>query len=217
MCKAEKAQDFGAIGVEIKSTKKTQSGTILLKVKGGIKHEEKLAKDLKMKLGDDKIVRRPEKRCTAMKLGIREWISEISEPQIKDSLNKALGSIDEIIKFVVRNNIGGKGNRYARFNLLCKGARRLQETGRLKIECSSSSRIKVLMNSHSRCYRCLEPRHLAKNCSGPERSGCCFRCFKSDHHAVGCSFSKDRGKEHETAKPAGLNTRPPGLGESERV
>lgn len=37
-----------------------------------------------------------------------------------------------------------------------------------------------------RCYRCLEPRHIAAKCEGPDRSRLCYRCGGDSHRAMDC-------------------------------
>lgn len=48
-----------------------------------------------------------------------------------------------------------------------------------------SCRVRVCDNK-VRCFRCLAFGHMARSCTGPDKSGCCIRCGSSGHKVAEC-------------------------------
>lgn len=65
MARASTAIQFGELGVEIKSTRKTRTVAILLTVTGELKYVKKLTNGLRVKLGEGIQVKCPMKHCAA--------------------------------------------------------------------------------------------------------------------------------------------------------
>lgn len=45
-----------------------------------------------------------------------------------------------------------------------------------------------------RCFRCHSFGHLARDCTGPDRSQCCMKCGVSGHKMVNCEATIDEAK-----------------------
>lgn len=196
-----RATNLSALGVVVKGARVSKAGAIILEVKGSAEHADKLAEELKAKLGEDTQVWRPEKRSAVMVINIPEWISE---KQIGEVLEKSLGKQDEVRNLSIRTNTNGRGSRYAWFDVPARAARLLQDQRSIGVGWTRC-RIKVLQDRRDRCYRCLESGHLANNCKGPDRKGNCNRCFMPGHRAADCKTqlkanSKEAVQDTRTSK-----------------
>lgn len=70
------AENLEELGVEVCGARKARSGAILLEVKGGAEHADKLAGALQAKLGESARVGRPEKSRRVLLLDVPEWTTE---------------------------------------------------------------------------------------------------------------------------------------------
>ncbi|XP_033232115.1 DNA-binding protein HEXBP-like [Belonocnema kinseyi] len=63
-------------------------------------------------------------------------------------------------------------------------AARLEKAGRLKVGWVSCQ-VKAL-TAETRCYRCHEFGHIARDCEGEDRSKICWRCDEEGHKSSVC-------------------------------
>jgi len=98
-----------------------------------------------------------------------------------------VGVGSDVLKVLsVRKNFGG--SQTALVLAPSASVRGLLVTGRVKVGMVRLSDQK----SKSRCFRCLAFGHMARDCSGPDRTLCCRRCGEADHRAANCSASAQK-------------------------
>jgi hypothetical protein len=210
MQKAMATVDPLALGIQVSGTRRTQTGAVLLEVRGPAAHADLLASKLGEALKElDVRVHRPSKTCTVLLLDVEEWVGEAD---VHQALSAALASSDaeppHVGPVMVRANIGGKG-RYARCEVPIRVASRLATLGRVRVGWTSC-RLRIL-NKGPQCYRCLERGHIAHACKGPDRSKACFRCKEEGHLVKECPVNERPNHREVLPPPPRGATRATGL------
>ena len=189
--------DLPALGITVRTTRKTRTGGILLEVDG----EDKatlLAEKVRAVVGDSARVRRPELRTPILLLGIPEWsdAADVATGLQHAGVPAAAFTSGHI---TVRKNDGGRGDLVARFDLPYRDAITLAKAGPVMVGWTRC-RVRLLEKSQPTCFRCQEKGHLAAECRGEARARCCHRCGVAGHLAKDCTKHQEEQREQRQLK-----------------
>jgi len=166
------------IGVEVKRTRRTRAGAILLEV-GDKEAADLLAGHLRGAIGDRAKVSRPRRMVKVLVINVADWLEE---ERITSDIRAADPELTDA-KISIRENIGG--GRIALVDTPMTVAAKLAESGSIRVGLEKC-RIKLIGGRHPRCYRCQEQGHFAGNCPATEPVKRCYRCNLVGHIAKDC-------------------------------
>ncbi|KAI8126689.1 putative 115 kDa protein in type-1 retrotransposable element R1DM [Lucilia cuprina] len=170
------------IGVEINEMRRTKNGELLIKLKRGEGHAEKLKEVLKNTLGNDIMIRSATK---TIYVDIRDMDESTEEVEIIDALKKNLDLQNEA-PFKILNIRESYGKtKQALVQMPVNFASRLIAERRIKIGWIRC-RIRQKENP-TKCFRCLDQGHLARDCTGIDRTDVCMKCCETGHKAKDCN------------------------------
>ncbi|XP_033231714.1 uncharacterized protein LOC117182718 [Belonocnema kinseyi] len=168
-------------GVSVKSIRQTRTGDVLIELKAKKEDRERFGTALSGALGDSGGVRHLVPRA---KIVLYDLVETTEVVDVEEALRAVLGErigAPPKINLTKRNN---RGCVLAFVELDAVPARKLEVTGRLKIGWLYC-RVKA-HNAVIRCYRCHNPGHIARECTGEDCSGNCHRCGLEGHKAAQC-------------------------------
>ncbi|XP_050530239.1 uncharacterized protein LOC126899367 [Daktulosphaira vitifoliae] len=156
--------DLLALGIQVSGTRRTQTGAVLLEVRGSAEKADLLATKLEEALKEKDVrVHRPSMTRTVLIRDVEDWHEE---DEVRRALSDAL-ECPSVGPVIIRPNIGGKG-RYARCDVPVKVAIRLTTVSRIKVGWTNC-RLRII-DKGPQCYRCLEYGHIAHSCKVRELS-----------------------------------------------
>ncbi|KAI8125012.1 Retrovirus-related Pol polyprotein from type-1 retrotransposable element R1 [Lucilia cuprina] len=170
------------IGVEIKAIRRTNAGELLFKLSKGEDQAEKLKNAISQSLGKDINVRTV---TNNQFIDIRDMDEATGESELLTALQEATKS-ENLNPFKVLNIRESYGQtRQALVQLPGHLAANLIQMNRIKIGWVMC-RIRVKERT-TKCFRCLEQFHTAKDCQGKDRTELCRKCGKKGHKAKECT------------------------------
>ncbi|XP_020295518.1 uncharacterized protein LOC109860665 [Pseudomyrmex gracilis] len=89
----------------------------------------------------------------------------------------------EVCTGLVRSSPIGYGTLWARLPL--RAAQKVVGGKRIEVGWFSFP-VEALVARRMQCYRCLEYGHVARTCTGVDRSRACYRCGEKGHLAITC-------------------------------
>lgn len=187
----------------VKKMRRAMNGDLIVEFVSGT-DSQPLFNLLKGHMGEDGIVKRLLPKRDVKVLDVDPTVEE---EELVETLAKQM-EIDHTEMKVKNFRITTIGLKRALVECPIKGIDKLSNTGKIKIGWTQC-RIKILPGI-TRCYRCHEPRHLARNCKIPDTSGeICRRCGTGGHkmqncqNPVKCILCTRRGKTEGTNHIAG--------------
>lgn len=173
--------DREIIGDSIIGMRQAKSGGLLIEVRGDQGRLDAVRSEISRSAG-------PEVEVRAIQQKIKVEVRDLDQWSTSDEVAQATAAttgvpLEQLKVINLRRRFGGSQSALV---LLPAGtASVLLSSGRIRVG-MISCRVKLADQKPS-CFRCLCPGHIAKECSGPDRSGSCRRCGESGHKAVACN------------------------------
>jgi len=170
------------VGVEVVKVRYTRSGEMLLELRqkkeGGV---GTFAEKLKVAVGEMAEVRKPERTTTILLLDVDP---ACTEEEVGAACKGKVRSLQQ----------SARGTTMARVDVPIEAAVRMLENGSIRIGWSTC-RVRSLETRQQRaqrCYQCLLPGHLAKDCQGASIGKQCYSCSGEGHTAAKCTSAQLR-------------------------
>jgi Zinc knuckle len=170
------------LGCSIASIRKTRNGDALIELKRDSSSPVCLAEAINKAMGGGTRARGLVPVETITILDIEEGIEKEELVTALCSADGGLARESVNVRFL---QAGKWGTQLAIVTLPAGAGARLLRNGRIKIGWTSC-RIRKKTNT-TRCYRCHDAGHMARECTGPDRSKMCRRCGQKEHKAADCT------------------------------
>ncbi|VVC35249.1 Endonuclease/exonuclease/phosphatase,Reverse transcriptase domain,Zinc finger, CCHC-type, partial [Cinara cedri] len=169
------------VGDRVIGMRQVRSGGLLIEVRGDTAQVEAIRAEVARSAGEEVSVKSLQAMTMVEVRDLDQWSTS---EEISGAINAATDADQAAIRVLsIRQQFGGT---QAAVILVSRDvAGKLLASGRLKVGLVSC-RVRV-REDRIRCFRCLEHGHLAKNCSGVDRTGCCWRCGDGGHKAAVCA------------------------------
>ena len=171
--------DMADIGEAVSRIRRTQKGSMLLLLKEKEARTAEFRSRISNALGKDADVKALEQRAEVL-------VKDIDEVTTKDEIIEAIkAQFEEEVKpehVYLRKSFGE--TQTASISLQLTGAAKLVKAGKMKIGwvvCRIREKTEV-----TKCFRCLEFGHIARNCKNEDRTKRCRRCGEDGHVAKSC-------------------------------
>lgn len=164
---------------EVKAIRQTKSGFVLLELGAKTKNKDEFREALRGALGEGPTVLSLGGRAT---VEIRDMDCYTEAAEVEDALKRDFPGM-ELSKLSIYSS--SREQKVAVLEIDERSAHRLIDRGKIKIGwvlCRVRERAMV-----TRCYKCFGYGHVARNCSGPDRSKLCYKCQEPGHIAKMCS------------------------------
>lgn len=169
------------IGINIKKIRKTKEGHVLVEMMKGDGQARKLQTAIKGSLGDKMQV---ETMVEKFLIDIRDMEESTEAEEVIQGILQATGE-EDASKFTVQNiRESYGGSKQALVEVPANIAATILQKNSIRIGlviCRVRRKFFV-----KRCFRCMEPGHLARSCQGKDRSQACIRCGIDGHKAREC-------------------------------
>lgn len=183
--KAEKSVDLKSLGIEGVRFRTAATGARILEVAGtgGGEKADALASSLRVALGDDVRVSRPEKFAELR-------ISGLDDAATVEKVASAIAaeggcSVDALKVGDIKRPPGRQATVFVRCPIAA--AKRVTDGRRILVGWSAV-RPTLLEPRPARCFRCLVPGHIGVKCTASvDRSAVCFNCCQPGHRAAACT------------------------------
>lgn len=199
------AEDFPALARKIRSganreitgshvtaMRQARSGGLLIEVRGDSAQVEAVRAEVARSAGPEVAVRTMVTRSVIEVRDLDEWTTNA---EIVEAVAAAAVCGKDDVKVLNLRKLPG-GAQTAIVLAPPEVARKVLG-GRLRVG-MVSCRVRV-REERTRCFRCLAFGHLAKDCTGADRSGCCWSCGDGGHKAAACSATAESKKEFANA------------------
>ncbi|KAL7732543.1 hypothetical protein ACLKA6_019178 [Drosophila palustris] len=194
--KVKQDEKLHGLGEAVSRIRRTQQGELLLQLNISGEDTSAFKTLIGETLGETAEVRSLSHRVT---IECKDLDEITTEEDIMDALRSQMGITDAAVDDInLRKGYGG--TQTASIRLPAESARKALSAGLLKVgwvRCRLRERVNI-----TKCYRCLEFGHLAKQCrSEVDRSKLCRRCGKDGHLAKDCKeepqcmFCKGKGSD----------------------
>ena len=173
------------VGDNVTKVRRNAAGNLLLELKKSAAANQ-MSVALSQKLGDSASVVTRTQETT---LEIRDLDESTTTADVRAALEARLEmNIDEAVIKSIRKAYGS--TQTAVLRLPMEVARKLSETGKLRVgwvNCRIREKTEV-----RKCYRCWAFGHLARDCTGTDRTKCCLRCGEGGHKRATCKSAEAR-------------------------
>ena len=164
----------------VRTIRQTRSGAVLLEINSS-NNQTLFKKALNEALGQDGTIRSITPRIT---LEILDMDTVTTEQDVEEAINRELQVTIPNLK-VGMTKPNSRGQKLGIVDIDAEKATELLNKEKIRIGwiyCRIRKRTLV-----TRCYRCLDFGHQARECKGPDRSKLCYRCGKPGHRSKGCT------------------------------
>lgn len=181
--KVKKDPALAAVGEAISSIRRTQKGDLLLQLKETGENAVDFTNSIGEVLGQDAKVRTLTHRTT---IECKDMDEVTTKDEICSAIKEQFGLEEFTESDIISLRKAYGGTQIAVVSLPAKTARTLLEKGKIKIGwCVCRLRERTTL---TRCFKCLEFGHMAKQCkSNIDRGKLCRRCGKEGHIAKNCN------------------------------
>ncbi|XP_029348437.1 uncharacterized protein LOC115034968 [Acyrthosiphon pisum] len=176
--------DHGVIGDSVVGMRQAKSGGLLIEVRGDQDKLEAVRAEISRSAGTEFEVRALQQKVLIEVRDLDQWTTA---DEVMEAMATATGSPPESLK-VVSLRKRYEGTQMALVSLPIGSSRGVLSTGRLRVG-MVSCRLRMA-EGKPRCFRCFTHGHMARECNGPDRSGCCRRCGETGHKAVSCGAAE---------------------------
>ena len=171
--------------------RRAQTGGMILQIPGpeNVAKADNLATKLREALSDLAVqVSRPVKSGEVRVMDLDEAVTQAEVAAAVAAAGEC--SPNDVRAGELRRSRSGLQSAWVRCPLAA--VRKLQEAKRIAVGWASA-RVEVLEARPMRCFRCLEPGHVGRQCpGGVDRSDCCFACGQKGHKARECTAANPR-------------------------
>ncbi|KAE9542319.1 hypothetical protein AGLY_003446 [Aphis glycines] len=172
--------DHNAIGDRVVGMRQAKAGGLLIEVRGDVSQVEAIRSEIARSAGEEVTVKTLRQNSL---LEIRDLDQWSTAEEIALAVASSVGVGRDALKVLgIRKSFGG--SQKAVVLAPSASVRGLLASGRIKVG-MVSCRVR-LSDQKSRCFRCLAFGHMARDCSGPDRTLCCRRCGEAGHKAASC-------------------------------
>lgn len=169
------------IGVEVNEMRRTKAGELLIKIKSGEGKAELLKEVIANTLGDEVTIRTVTKNSN---IDIRDMDESVEERDIIKALMIATETQNEKIFKVLNIRESYGKTKQALIQMPLNIATQLVKEKKIKIGWIRC-RIRAKEQT-SKCFKCLDQGHFARECTGTDRSNLCRRCCEPGHKSKDC-------------------------------
>jgi hypothetical protein len=170
------------LGKNVVSTRRTQKGEMLFELKKDPAVKSSAFKQhVEKSLGKEAVSQETVVECKNL-----DEITTIDELHVA---LKAQCDLDAEERLVIRMRKAYGGTQIASIRLSLAASNKLLDTGKVKVGWSVCplKAIPRVPKQMERCFRCMGFGHLARNCTGPDRSKLCRKCGGDGHFANDCA------------------------------
>lgn len=171
--------DPAVTGNAIAKMRKTTSGKLLIEINGGNDAAETVRQEIVRSLGPTAKVRR---MANESPIEIRDLDDETSGEEVLEAVSAQIG--EESAQLVSLRRTYGDA-KTAVVVLPSEAAKRLCTAGRIRVGLVYA-RVRHA-ELPPRCLRCLAFGHLARSCTGRDRTGKCWKCGDDGHFGRECA------------------------------
>lgn len=176
------------IGDSVVGVRQAKSGGILIEVRGGADRVESVRAEIGRSVGENFGVKTLQRKVL---IEVRDLMGLTTEEEVVEALAVTAGIERDSLKVIgLRKYFGG--SQSALILMPSETATKLLKAGRVLVG-FVSCRVR-LRDTVVKCSRCHSTGHMAKTCSGTDRSNCCWRCGSPEHKAKSCSANKEEAE-----------------------
>ena len=174
------------LGEKVARIRRTKKGDMLFELQKDPKIKSAAFKEaLEEVLGTETKVRALSHVVTVQ---IRDLDETTTVEEVSKEMKEQFQLGEEIQSSNIRIRSSYGGTQTAEFRLQAEDAKKLMERGKIKVGWTVNA-FKLMERERAearRCYKCLGFGHLAKECTGEDRSQCCRKCGEVGHKARTC-------------------------------
>lgn len=179
------------IGDNVVGMRQTKAGGLLIELKGDQQQIEAVRAEVSRLVGAEIEVRSQQQKTMVEIIDLDQWTDS---EEVAGAVAAETGVNHEALKVVsVRKRFGG--TKAAMVLVPTVACQKMLSHGRIRVGLVNC-RVRR-GDPRTRCFRCHSYGHMAKECTGPDRSACCRRCGSPGHRAAGCVATSQETKEFE--------------------
>lgn len=178
------------IGDSIVGVRQARTGGLLFEVRGDAAKVESVRLEIERSAGDKVEVKTLQNRVL---VEVRDLMGSATKEEVVAAISVAVGADRELVRVLTLRKQFGE-SQAALVLLLPEMADKLLKAGRLLVGLVSC-RVRI-RDAATKCSRCHVTGHMAKGCSGTDRSRCCWRCGGLGHMAMNCSATRDEAEAY---------------------